>query len=464
MSGTPDAIRRVGDRAAVRRPVRRQVHRAVDRDAARIGAVVVRDVDLLDVALLDGARPPLRDCDPTRTSAWSAPRRAACAATRAARRTWCARRDAGWPPSRCTRGRRPDCRARTLYSRISTRMPVADLLHRADHHAVGAELAPAIVRHRVDRRRRRNRSCRCRAGSCRTRARSSGRPTAPGRSTSRRVLRLAIARQRQQVGHRHPRLRAGVAGESRCSTLVGCCGGGCGGGGCCAATTADAATISGAEQLDRDESSWSLVCLSACNRNTRCTASAGSGYAAGSGGSFVRSKRAPRDRSPAPRRRSTCSTVISTMRPSFWMTNRIVRRAGGALLAVPVALDRARPSSSGIRDSRSSATSRWPPAPPPPDDRPKPMPLAPVSAMLVPFCTSAPFGRLACCADPSRRPCSAWSSSAAPWSARSSPAPSPPADAPARSPSSASTGRPAESSGRRASPARRRSGRSGRRG
>src|SRR6186997_523659 len=40
---------------------------------------------------------------------------------------------------------------------------------------------------------------------------------------------------------------------------------------------------------------------------------------------------------------------------------------------------------------QKSDTSRWPPLPPPPDDKPKPMPLAPVSAMAGPCWISLPI-------------------------------------------------------------------------
>ena len=249
------SIRRVGDRAAVRRPVRKDVQRAVDGDAARVGAVVVRDVDLLHVALLDRADHGFAIA--IRRERQLRLRHAAQLALRfvQARPTWCARRAAGSPPSRCTRGRTSDCASAHVIQAQLHANAGRHLLHGADHHAVGAELAPAIVRHRVDRRRRRN----ALVGVARNHVELALEiQIVPQHlaDDARRLGRFAIVRKRQQIGHGDACLGAGIAGRAVTPTVRRLLAAGvaaaAAAGLLCSHDRADAATISG--------------CRAACNR------------------------------------------------------------------------------------------------------------------------------------------------------------------------------------------------------
>src|SRR5689334_11196740 len=85
---------------------------------------------------------------------------------------------------------------------------------------------------------------------------------------------------------------------------------------------------------------------------------------------------------------------MSAMRPSLWITKRkCVRPMAPTWLFqfLRISVDIV------VRYSgqQKSVTSRFPPAPPPPDERPKPIPLAGFFAIEEPSCTSLPTVGLA---------------------------------------------------------------------
>ena len=177
--GEAPRVRRVRDGAAVGRPGRRDVERAVDGDAPLVRAVVVGDVDLLDVAILDRVGDLLAVAirGERQLRARDAAQRALLLVDLVGHRVRVGARVAGRARVFTREHRLPADDVEQAHLDLQAR---ALLLHRADHQAVGAQLAPAIEGHVGHRAAPREWRRRCRAGSCRTRARSPGRPTAPG--------------------------------------------------------------------------------------------------------------------------------------------------------------------------------------------------------------------------------------------------------------------------------------------
>ena len=204
-------VRGVGDRLAVARPHRVDVQRAVHRDPARVGAVVVGDVDLLDPAVVDRALHPL--------------------AVAIGREGELGPGDAGQVAlllvdlvgDRVREDARVGGRAAVfLRERRGLAGDVVQphldddagprLAHRADDQALGAELAPAIERHGVDRRRHRDRG----VGVARHHVELAlevevGPQHLADRGGDR--LALGIGRRGEEVGHGELRLAAADAGD-----------------------------------------------------------------------------------------------------------------------------------------------------------------------------------------------------------------------------------------------------------
>ncbi len=185
MSGMPRRYERVRDRARVGRPGRVDVERLVGRQAPLVRAVVVADVDLFHDARFDGP-------GQAHTVAVGDERdlRAGDAAQRELRLEDLVGDGVG--DEARVRHRRGELAVVGRLLLLHAEQPdldterIAALLDGADQQRVGAR-ARATDRTGCPRASARPESTRrCRAGSCRTRARSSGRPRAPGRSSSRR--------------------------------------------------------------------------------------------------------------------------------------------------------------------------------------------------------------------------------------------------------------------------------------
>ena len=207
-----------------RATTRRDVQRAVHGDAPLVRAVVVGDVDLLDVARS-------RPCPCTRSPSRSEANVSLVRATpRSARCCW-------WISSAIVCAKNRGLLAGPLYSRANTDcrdahveqphldpQAVGGLLHRADDEAVGAELAPAIERHVVERARRRDR----RVGVARNQVELALEVQIvpehlADRLRSRRCL--GVGRERDEVGHRVLRRRARLAGDAQFDLATAAAGG-----------------------------------------------------------------------------------------------------------------------------------------------------------------------------------------------------------------------------------------------
>ena len=291
---------------------------AVDGDAPLVRAVVVGDVDLLDVALFDGGRPPasrLRSDDERQLGA----RHAAQVALRLVQLVGHGVR---------------------VEPRVRRRAGVLAAVHRLPR--------PHVIQPHLDADAGRRPSARCRSPRRRRRARASDR-TARCRSTPAAGMRLVgvarnhvelalvvqvvpqhlarspaprpgsrVGRQRQQIGHRQPRLACRARRSVVTPTLVGCCGG-CGGGAAAVAVARRPPPMprpAPRRAASVKQGKWSSRCLSACIRNTGARPARARDTPRAAAATSSASARAAR-RNPASATPLDCSTVMSTMRPSF---------------------------------------------------------------------------------------------------------------------------------------------------